>query len=116
MNRKYGAVKIGTLRYFPVTLEFVEQKESKEKSLAQGSKSRIIRYFLVIDSKNSQTSVSIDNVEEITEHPEKKTLNIVYNLADGTNKDGTKKFTRKSESFECCENFVIIKTFNSIRK
>ena len=34
MNRKFGAVKIGTLRYFPVTLEFVEQKESKEKSLA----------------------------------------------------------------------------------
>ena len=34
MNRKYGAVKIGTLRYFPITLEFIEQKESKEKSLA----------------------------------------------------------------------------------
>ena len=115
MNRKFGAVKQGTLKSTPVTLEFIEQKESREKSIAAGRKTRLIRWFLVIDSRSSETSVNCENVESIEEN-DKKFLIIVYNLPEGKDKDGKVKMARKEDKFDCCENQLILKTFSTIRK
>ena len=95
MNKKYGAVKHGSIRYIPCTLEFVEQKESKEKSLAAGRKNRLMQYFLVIDSRSSETSVNCENVEDFVENKEKKLMTVIYHLPDGTQKNGQPKLARK---------------------
>lgn len=115
MNRKYGAVKSGTFQSTPVTLEFVEQKESREKSIAAGRKTRLIRYFLVIDSRSSETSVNCENIESIEEN-DKKMMVIIYNLPDGKDKDGKVKMARKEDKFDCCENQLFMKTFKTIQK
>lgn len=115
MNRKFGALKMGKILPTPVTLEFVEQKESKERSQAAGRKTRLIRWFLVIDSKNSETSVNCDNVVSMEEN-EKKLLVIQYKLAEGKDKDGKPNFVNKIDKFDCRENGLIMKTFQGIRK
>ena len=87
-NRKYGAVKIGTLKNVPITLEFVEQK---------GSKNEIIHY-LIMDSRTTEISINCENIEEISECEDQR-LKLIYYIPEEPSifgiKDGTIKFSRK---------------------
>jgi len=57
-------------------------------------------------------TINVENVEEFSESKDQK-LNLVYYLPDEKEQD---KFVRKSETFECCENGLILKTFSGIYK
>ena len=44
-------------------------------------------------------------------------INMVYYFPDDkTNEDGSLKWIKKSQQFECCEYQLVLKTFNGIRK
>jgi hypothetical protein len=64
---------------------------------------------LLIDSRQYEISINVENIEEFSEI--KEYLNLVYYLPDDKNKG---KFIRKSEQFDCCENNLILKTFTGI--
>ena len=69
-------------------------------------------WFLLIDSRQYEISINIENVEEFSETKDKK-LFLVYYLPD---EKSPEKFIRKSDTFDCCENGLILKTFGSIYK
>lgn len=69
-------------------------------------------WFLLIDSRKYEMTINVENIEEFSESKEQK-LNLVYYLPDEKEAD---KFVRKSETFDCCENGLILKTFSGIYK
>jgi len=55
MSKKYGAVKIGTIRHTPCTIEFSEQGDI---------------FFCIIDSKAMEISINCENIDSFTENPD----------------------------------------------
>ena len=50
MKRKYTAVRVGTIRYYPCSFSFVEGAGHRE-------------YFMVIDSKQATITVNVDHID-----------------------------------------------------
>lgn len=86
MNRKYGAVRLQTLKHYPVTVsqnlflyltflflqfEFVEEKTTEKK----------FEVFLIIDSRAFENVINVENIEEFSEKADGK-LNLVYYIPD----------------------------------
>lgn len=73
---------------------------------------------MIIDSKSSEISINCENIEEISECEDER-LKLVYYIPEEPTlfgvKDGTIRFTRKQDIIDCCENSLIIKTFNGIK-
>ena len=118
MNRKYGAVKITTLKHIPVTVsihlfninlqfEFVEDTEPTQK----GKK---FEWFLIIDSRQTEKTINCENIEEFIEKDDGR-LSLIYFIPEEA-KNEELKFKRQSETFECCENKLILKTYLGIQK
>ena len=97
MNRKYTAVRVGKLRYYPCSFAFVQGVKPNE-------------YFMVIDSKQATITINMDHVDQFTEEEEENRLLLVYHVA---NDDG--KLTKKKDEFECAEVDLLMKTFSGIR-
>lgn len=77
-------------------------------------------YFLVVDSKKQVSTISIENIDVLSENPKDQRLRLVYHIAEedaggvfGKGK-GT-QIVKKEEQFETPENDRIIKTFTAIR-
>jgi len=109
MNRKYGSVRIQTIKHVPVTFEFIEEKEKKN----------IFIWYLIIDSRAFANTINCQNIEEFIEKPDGK-LSLTYYMWDGKGKEtadiSQHKFLRKNEIYDCCENKLMLKAFEGISK
>ena len=69
---------------------------------------------MIIDSRNSETSINVENIQKLEEDPSKKLLIIAYQLPEiGI---GGKKMVSKEDKFECVENKLILKTYEGIQR
>jgi len=64
MNKKYAAVKIGTIRHTPVSLEFIEPEEQK--------------YFLVVDSRSQEVTINVENIDSFRQIDESNRIQVIY--------------------------------------
>ena len=96
MKRKYTAVRVGTLRYYPTSFAFVAGAEPRE-------------YFLVIDSKQATITVNVEQIDQFIEDPDTGRLQLVYHVQS----DG--KMVQKKDEYECAESSGLLKTFSGIR-
>jgi hypothetical protein len=69
-------------------------------------------WFLVIESRSYVNTINVSNIEQFEEAKDER-LNIVYYTADAKLED---KFVKKIEIYDCCQNELILKTFNGIRQ
>jgi hypothetical protein len=71
-----------------------------------------------MDSRSIEISINCENIEEISECEDLR-IRLVYYIPEEPSifgiKDGTIRFTRKQDIIDCCENHLIIKTFNGIQ-
>lgn len=65
MNKKYAAVKIGTIKHMPVSLEFIEPENNQQ-------------IFLVIDSRTQEVTINIDNIDTMRQVDDTNRITIVY--------------------------------------
>jgi hypothetical protein len=72
-------------------------------------------WFLIIDSRAFEIQVNCANIEEFTENKEQK-LFLAYYLPGESTPGSNQTYTRKTEIYECCENELLLKTFESIKK
>jgi len=105
MGRKYGAVKVTTLKNTPITFEFIQdQNAEKNKNKKETN------WYLIIDSKDQEVQINCENIEEFSEQKDGR-LQLIYYLPDDGN-----KMQRKEGKFECCENGLVLKTYIGINK
>lgn len=67
---------------------------------------------MIIESNKYRVNINFDSIEYLGEGKDGK-LNIVYYLPGDSGKGAS--FTKKNETFECCENEEIIKVYKEIR-
>ena len=105
MMRRYAAVRLGTIRHHPCTLEFVKGEEDDD-------------YFIVLDGRHETITVNFDNVDQFMENEDTGRLILVYHVPQepGTFKRNVEGgMVKKKDEFECAENEMILKTFTGIR-
>ena len=90
-------------------IEFIENNEGKKKDKKSAQNTC---WYLKLDSKLWETSINCENIEEFKENTETK-LELTYYLPD-EKKEG--KFVRHQDFFDCCENKLILKTFQGCHK
>ena len=114
MGRKYGAVRIQTLKSVPVTVSkntdlIVLQFEFVEDT-TNGKRDNQLQWFLIIDSRQFENTINCENIEDFSENKDKK-LTLSYYIPD---EKSNSKFLRKQENYDCCENNNMLKTFQGI--
>ena len=68
----------------------------------------------MIDSRQFEKTINCENIEEFIERDDGR-LSLIYYIPEESKKDNEEmKFVRKSETFECCENKLILKTYLGI--
>lgn len=76
-----------------------------------------MNWYLVMDSKSKEVTINCENIEDISVNQEDQVV-ITYYLPEGKSPKASEKekFIRKQDLLECCENNLIIKTYQGIRK
>lgn len=69
-------------------------------------------WFLVIESRSYVNTINVSNIEVFEESKDER-LNLVYYVADPKLED---KFLKRIEIYDCCENGLVLKTYNGIRQ
>ena len=109
MVHKYAAVRLGTIRHHPCTVEFVAGEETD--------------YFMVIDGRHETITINFNNIDQFSEIEDTGRLVLVYHMP--AEPSTFNKFSRsaateggmvkRKDEFECAENELILKTFTGIR-
>ena len=105
MMRRYAAVRLGTIRHHPCTMEFVKGEDDEED------------YFIVIDGRHETITINFNNIDQFMENEESGRLILVYHMPaePSTFKKNVEGMVKKKDEFECAENELILKTFKGIR-
>ena len=97
MAHRYAAVRLGTIRHHPCTIEFVKGEDAD--------------FFMVIDGRHETITVNFNNIDQFRENDDSGRLILVYHVPSS---DNTGMVKRKDE-FECAENELLLQTFVGIR-
>ena len=103
MMHRYAAVRLGTIRHHPCTVEFVKGEEDE--------------YFMVVDGRHETVTINFGNIDQFTEIEDSGRLSLVYHIpAEPTRfNPNVEGMVKKKDEFECAENDLILKTFVGIR-
>ena len=99
MLRRYAAVRLGTIRHHPCTVEFVKGEENN--------------FFMVVDGRHETITINFDNIDQFMENEETGRLNLVYHMP--VIKKNVEEMVKRKDEFECAEIDLILQTFKGIR-
>ena len=111
MMRRYAAVRLGTIRHHPCTVQFVEGVSDAEGEEDAG-------FYMVIDGRNETMTIDCNNIDQFSENEENGRLILVYHLPaepSRFSRFAEGEMVRRTDQFECAENEAILKTFTGIR-
>ena len=111
MNKRYAAVRLGTIRHHPCTILFVEGVSNAENEEDAG-------FYMVIDGRHETITIDCNNIDQFSEIEENGRLILVYHLpaeSSRFSRYAEGEMVRRSDQFECAENEDILKTFMGIR-
>lgn len=69
---------------------------------------------MIIDSRQFKYTIDCEDIEDFSESKDGK-LQLLYYLPDPKNTESPpSKYLRKQETFDCCENQLLVKVFKCI--
>ena len=111
MQKKFAAVRLGTIRHHPCSVQFMEGVPNADNEDDAG-------FYMVIDGRYETTTIDCNNIDSFVENEENGRLILIYYLPaepSRFSRYAEGDMVKHTDQFECAENTEIIKTFNGIR-
>ena len=111
MQRRFAAVRLGTIRHHPCTVQFMEGVPNANNQDDAG-------FYMVIDGRYETTTIDCNNIDSFNENEENGRLILVYHMPaepSRFSRHAEGEMVKRTDQFECAENQEIIKTFTGIR-
>ena len=104
MEKRYAAVRLGTIRHHPCTVQFVEGVNDEESEQEAG-------FYMVIDGRHETITIDFNNIDQFSENEDTGRLILVYHVpaeASRFSRHAEGEMVKRTDQFECAENDLIL--------